>query len=144
MGLADFWWKNTARLYVTHSWAERIECDVIREDDGYLGLQEVNDTADAERDEKLARPNLVRLKRLARLLFARRPISQAALDALLACPACRGPLTRDGEALCCSACERLYPVKDGIPWLLLANGVATPPITSTPTVSTLSNAEAAD
>lgn len=121
VGLADFWWKNTARLYVTHRWTEQIACDVIWDDDGYRGLQEVNDTADDARDKQVARPNLFRLKRLARHLFARRSIGQTTLDTLLACPACLGTLTHDGEVLHCVTCKHRFPIKDGIPQLLIAS-----------------------
>lgn len=131
-GWADFWSKNTARLYVTHHWKEQIECDVIWEKGGYLGLQEVSDTADAARDEKLARPNLARLKLLARLLFAGRPISQTTLAALLACPACRGPLSLDDQVLCCPMCKCQYPIESGIPRLLLTNKVVTSSVTPVP------------
>ena len=47
-----------------------------------------------------------------------------ALDAellkVLACPACKGPLTYlvSPEALDCPACRKRYPVKAGIPVLL--------------------------
>lgn len=121
VGWADFWSKNTAQLYVTRRWTSRIECHVVREDGGYLGLQQVTDTADASRDEKLATPNLARLKAFARFFFARRPISPATLNTLLACPTCHGPLALDDQTLHCPACDRHYPVKDGIPRLLEAN-----------------------
>jgi uncharacterized protein YbaR (Trm112 family) len=142
VGLADFWSKNSARLYVMHRWAEQIECEVIREDDGYLGLQEADDVADTERDENLARPNLALIKGLLRLLFARPPIGQVTLDALLACPVCVGPLTRDDSALTCPACECQYPITNGIPRLLLANEAAQSLTRSRLTVSAFSNTEA--
>jgi uncharacterized protein YbaR (Trm112 family) len=43
------------------------------------------------------------------------------LLAILACPGCKGPLTicRTSPALICAACRLRYPVRDGIPVLLL-------------------------
>jgi len=42
------------------------------------------------------------------------------LLAILACPACRAPLRVDGELeLLCTGCLRAYPVRDGIPVLLV-------------------------
>jgi LSD1 subclass zinc finger protein len=40
---------------------------------------------------------------------------------ILACPACRKPLSLnpDGAALKCAACHRIYPIRDGIPILLI-------------------------
>lgn len=40
---------------------------------------------------------------------------------LLACPKCRGALEEagDGAALRCSSCALSYPVRDGIPVLLI-------------------------
>jgi uncharacterized protein len=38
---------------------------------------------------------------------------------LLACPACHGPLTEAAEYLVCPACRLKFPVRDGIPVLLL-------------------------
>jgi uncharacterized protein YbaR (Trm112 family) len=40
---------------------------------------------------------------------------------LLACPACRSELClkEEPERLVCSACRRSYPIKDGIPVLLV-------------------------
>ena len=45
---------------------------------------------------------------------------EEAVLALLACPRCKGPLTRaeDGGALVCAACRLAYPVEDGVPDLL--------------------------
>lgn len=41
---------------------------------------------------------------------------------ILACPLCKGPLENKPEAseLRCAKCARSYPVKDGIPDLVLA------------------------
>jgi uncharacterized protein YbaR (Trm112 family) len=40
---------------------------------------------------------------------------------ILACPACddRPPLRLDGETLVCDKCRRIYPIKDGIPEVLV-------------------------
>ena len=40
---------------------------------------------------------------------------------LLACPRCKGPLERagGGEALVCPTCALRFPVRDGIPVLLV-------------------------
>jgi uncharacterized protein len=44
-----------------------------------------------------------------------------AIRELLACPRCHGSLTdhRDGRALDCTACALRFPVRDGIPVMLL-------------------------
>ena len=44
-----------------------------------------------------------------------------ALLEILVCPACKTRLTvvRDGAGLKCSACRRVYPVKDDIPIMLI-------------------------
>jgi uncharacterized protein len=43
------------------------------------------------------------------------------LLAILACPGCKGPLSyrRTSPALICAACRLRYPVRDGIPVLLV-------------------------
>ena len=41
------------------------------------------------------------------------------LYALLACPACRGDVSREGERLTCTGCGRVYPIRSGLPHLLL-------------------------
>ena len=43
------------------------------------------------------------------------------IRAILACPKCRGELddAPDGSALKCSRCRLTYPIRDGIPVLLL-------------------------
>ncbi|MDQ1682440.1 MAG: uncharacterized protein QOC60_1161 [Frankiaceae bacterium] len=46
----------------------------------------------------------------------------AALLAILACPNCRGPLRHDeaaSELVCIGECGFAYPVRDGIPVLLV-------------------------
>jgi len=47
-------------------------------------------------------------------------ISQDLLE-ILVCPACKAPvaLTEDGRGLKCSACKRVYPVRDDIPVMLV-------------------------
>lgn len=38
---------------------------------------------------------------------------------LIACPACHAALTAERAELACTGCGRRYPVRDGIPVLLL-------------------------
>ena len=38
---------------------------------------------------------------------------------LLACPACKTPVREEGEQLVCAQCGRRYPVRDGIPVMLV-------------------------
>ena len=47
-------------------------------------------------------------------------VSQALLD-ILACPVCKTPvkLTGDQKGLRCDNCRRVYPVRDGIPVMLI-------------------------
>ena len=45
-------------------------------------------------------------------------IAQELLE-LLACPACKGPLTATETKLTCPACKRDYPIVDGIPDLVI-------------------------
>jgi len=54
-------------------------------------------------------------------------ISQELLE-ILVCPACRKPLALkdNGRALKCGACQRVYPVKDDIPVLLIDEAVIDP------------------
>jgi len=44
-----------------------------------------------------------------------------ALLEILVCPECKTPvqLVRDGAGLQCGTCHRIYPVKDGIPVMLV-------------------------
>ena len=45
---------------------------------------------------------------------------------ILACPACRGEVRDEGDRIVCTACGRRYPVRDGIP-ILLVDEAETPP-----------------
>lgn len=44
---------------------------------------------------------------------------------ILACPECKTPLREHGETLVCAACSRAYPVRDGVPVLVVAESVKT-------------------
>lgn len=45
-------------------------------------------------------------------------IDKELLD-ILACPACRGGVEAVKEQIVCKSCGRRYPVKDGIPIMLI-------------------------
>ena len=47
---------------------------------------------------------------------------------VLACPACKTPvvLAKDGTALKCERCRRVYPIKDDIPVMLLDEATVEP------------------
>jgi uncharacterized protein YbaR (Trm112 family) len=49
----------------------------------------------------------------------------AKLLELLACPACddRPPVRLDGETLVCDKCGRVYPIRDGIPEMLVESAI---------------------
>lgn len=51
------------------------------------------------------------------------PVTEELLK-IVVCPACKGNLEAEGEALLCLSCRLRYPVRDGIP-LLIADS-ATP------------------
>lgn len=38
---------------------------------------------------------------------------------ILACPACKTAVTLDGERLVCGTCHRRYPIREGIPVMLI-------------------------
>ena len=38
---------------------------------------------------------------------------------ILACPACKGPISLQGDWLVCAGCCLRYPVRDGIPIMLV-------------------------
>jgi uncharacterized protein YbaR (Trm112 family) len=50
------------------------------------------------------------------------------LLAILACPECKTPVVpvKDGAALKCEKCKRVYPVKDDIPVMLLDEATVEP------------------
>jgi uncharacterized protein YbaR (Trm112 family) len=45
-------------------------------------------------------------------------IDQKLLD-ILACPLCKTPVKQEGDRLVCTQCGRRYPVRDGIPVMLI-------------------------
>lgn len=38
---------------------------------------------------------------------------------ILACPACKADVKLEGEEIICTKCARRYPIKDGIPVMLI-------------------------
>lgn len=46
---------------------------------------------------------------------------------ILACPACRAGLRREEPVLACTGCGLRYPVRDGIPILLIEEALPAPP-----------------
>jgi uncharacterized protein len=50
------------------------------------------------------------------------------LLAILACPACKAEvvLVKDGTALKCATCHRVYPIKDDIPVMLIDEATIEP------------------
>lgn len=38
---------------------------------------------------------------------------------ILACPACRASVRREGDRIVCTGCGRRYPIRDGIPVMLV-------------------------
>lgn len=45
---------------------------------------------------------------------------------ILVCPACKQPLAAKNESLKCSACRRVYPIRDNIPILLIDEAAIDP------------------
>ena len=59
-------------------------------------------------------------------MSAERPTSDSSqqviapdLLALLVCPVDKQPVRLEGETLVCTACDRVYPIEDGIPNMLV-------------------------
>jgi LSD1 subclass zinc finger protein len=50
------------------------------------------------------------------------------LLAILVCPACKQPLAlkENRQSLKCSACQRVYPIRDNIPILLIDEAITDP------------------
>jgi len=46
------------------------------------------------------------------------------LKAILVCPACKGDLQFEETRIVCAACKKAYPIRDGIPVMLISE--ATP------------------
>ncbi len=46
------------------------------------------------------------------------PIPKDLLD-ILACPVCKTPVRLEGEKLVCDSCGRRYPIREGIPIMLV-------------------------
>lgn len=38
---------------------------------------------------------------------------------ILACPVCKTPIRQESDRLICDACKRRYPIRDGIPVMLV-------------------------
>ena len=45
-------------------------------------------------------------------------ISKALLD-ILVCPKCKGEIRSTDEGLLCEKCQLLYPIRDGVPVMLI-------------------------
>jgi uncharacterized protein len=45
-------------------------------------------------------------------------IDKELLD-ILACPACKAPVTQQGDRIVCTKCGRRYPIKNDIPAMLV-------------------------
>ena len=56
---------------------------------------------------------------LTRLRKGARPMIDEELRAILACPACKGELIFEETRIICPACRKAYPVRDGIPVMLI-------------------------
>jgi hypothetical protein len=55
------------------------------------------------------------------------------LKAILVCPACKGDLLFEEARIICVACRKAYPIRDGIPVMLIAEAAAwTPPAAESP------------
>jgi uncharacterized protein YbaR (Trm112 family) len=55
------------------------------------------------------------------------PVDRELLE-ILACPACKTPvqLVKNGTALKCNQCHRVYPIKDDIPVMLIDEATVEP------------------
>jgi uncharacterized protein YbaR (Trm112 family) len=54
------------------------------------------------------------------------------LLAILACPLDKKPVTRQGDYLVCEECQRHYPIRDGIPVMLIDEALTPEQAASTP------------
>ena len=46
-------------------------------------------------------------------------INKELLD-ILACPACKADVKEEGENIVCTGCGKRYPIRDGIPVMLIS------------------------
>jgi len=62
-----------------------------------------------------------------RRILTAMPVDAELLE-ILACPACKTPvrLVKDGAALKCDSCHRVYPIKDDIPVMLIDEATVEP------------------
>ena len=56
----------------------------------------------------------------------------AELLAILACPLDKQPVTRQGNYLVCGECQRHYPIRDGIPVMLIDEALTPEQAAATP------------
>jgi uncharacterized protein YbaR (Trm112 family) len=56
----------------------------------------------------------------------------AELLAILACPLDKKPVTREGNYLVCSECQRHYPIREGIPVMLIDEALTPEQAAATP------------
>ncbi len=121
-----------ALFYVDHEWEGGIQFEI--RDDSPLDLRDPATLRRLTRPEenwrgaikgdllsfahdRTPRPLVNAAKRLSR---RREPTKRSFdLDALFACPACGGGLAHSGDDYRCVSCGRLYPVRRGLPHLLL-------------------------
>ena len=49
----------------------------------------------------------------------RRAVIDKELLEILACPACKAPVTQQGDRIVCTKCGRRYPIRNEIPVMLI-------------------------
>jgi len=45
---------------------------------------------------------------------------------IMACPACKAPVVQENDRIVCTSCGRRYPIRDGIPVMLVDEAVCPP------------------
>jgi uncharacterized protein YbaR (Trm112 family)/SAM-dependent methyltransferase len=120
-------------FYTAYLWRDRIEYEIR----GFAGSEtkpahslqspeegEVS-AAFARRDAGHGRVKALALKLLRILLASPRRID---LESIIACPSCHGTLARVGDGYQCVSCRLRYPIREGVPVLLLseATSIASP------------------
>ncbi|MGN6565628.1 MAG: methyltransferase domain-containing protein [Thermomicrobiales bacterium] len=121
-----------ALFYVDYAWEDTIDFEIrdhspldlhdrarllqlVRPQESWSQVLKGNATSFVR--DRTPRPLLNTAKRLSR----RRHGSSRTfdLDALLACPVCHGEMTHQGTEYVCAGCGRNYPVRGGLPHLLV-------------------------